>query len=44
MAGMRNVLIHAYDRVDLDEVWKTVKSDLPALVSALEPLLPPRER
>ncbi|TVS04420.1 MAG: DUF86 domain-containing protein [Cyanobium sp. PLM2.Bin73] len=21
MAGMRNVLIHAYDQVDLEEVW-----------------------
>ncbi|MCP9831962.1 DUF86 domain-containing protein [Synechococcus sp. HJ21-Hayes] len=21
MAGMRDLLIHAYDRVDLDEVW-----------------------
>ena len=28
---MRNFLIHGYDQVDLDTVWKTVKEDLPLL-------------
>src|SRR5258708_6707513 len=27
IAGMRDKLIHEYDDVDLDEVWKTVRSD-----------------
>lgn len=40
MAGMRDNLIHGYDAVDLDEVWKTADSDIPALLSALGPLLP----
>jgi uncharacterized protein with HEPN domain len=35
IVGMRNRLIHAYFDVDLDVVWQTVTSDLPAL----EPLL-----
>jgi uncharacterized protein with HEPN domain len=30
MAGIRDVVIHEYDRVDLEVVWKTVRSDLPA--------------
>lgn len=25
MAGMRNRIIHGYDAVDLDEVWRTVE-------------------
>ncbi len=43
IAGMRDRLIHAYDAVDLDEVWRTVNRDVPALLSALEPSLPPAE-
>ncbi len=30
-AGMRNYLIHEYFNVDYDEVWKTLKEDLPKL-------------
>lgn len=39
--GMRNRLIHAYHDVELDTVWSTVTEDLPALVGALESVLPP---
>jgi len=37
--GMRNKLIHEYDDVDLHEVWKTIKDDIPELISKIEPLL-----
>lgn len=37
---MRNILVHEYGRVDVEEVWRTVRDDLPALVTALEALLP----
>ena len=39
MAGMRDVLIHAYDRVDLEEVWITLSEQLPALLAQIEPVL-----
>ncbi len=40
MAGMRDVLIHHYDGVDIDEVWNTVRKDLPKLLQIVEPLIP----
>jgi uncharacterized protein with HEPN domain len=36
MTSMRNLLIHEYDDVDGEEVWLTVKNDLPKLISALQ--------
>jgi uncharacterized protein with HEPN domain len=39
--GMRNILVHEYGRVDVGEVARTVREDLPALIAKLEPLLPP---
>ena len=41
--GMRNRLIHAYARVSLDTVWDVLQDKLPALISALTPLVPPDE-
>lgn len=38
IAGMRDKLIHGYDVVDRDEVWNTVTTDLPRLLTLLEPL------
>jgi len=35
VVGMRNALIHGYDNVDLDILWKTVEADLPAVVDSL---------
>ena len=40
MAGMRDHLIHGYDAVDLEEVWKTAAHDVPEVRGKLEPLLP----
>lgn len=40
LAGMRDVLIHTYDTVDLEEVWRTVTNDIPSLVTKLASLLP----
>ena len=35
MAGMRDKLIHAYDAVDVEEVWRTATVDVSALAAAL---------
>jgi uncharacterized protein with HEPN domain len=43
MIGMRNILIHEYDDVDLHIVWDTVRHDLPALIKIIEPLIPSSE-
>jgi len=40
IAGMRDRLLHGYDAVDLDLVWKTVDEDVPALLRRLEGLAP----
>ena len=37
--GMRNRLVHAYFRINVDIVWETVQSDLSALVRELESAL-----
>jgi uncharacterized protein with HEPN domain len=39
LAGFRDVLIHQYEGVDLEEVWKRVEQDLPPLADALRELL-----
>ena len=39
MAGMRDHLIHAYDLVDWDEVWKTATKDIPDLLEKIETLI-----
>jgi uncharacterized protein with HEPN domain len=37
MAGMRDVLIHAYDQIDLEEVWVAYQrfSEIRSLVAAI---------
>jgi uncharacterized protein with HEPN domain len=40
---MRDKLIHAYDKVDVEEVWQTANVDVPHLLKTLEPLAPREE-
>ncbi|PZO58673.1 MAG: hypothetical protein DCF15_04710 [Phormidesmis priestleyi] len=40
IAGMRDVLSHDYDEIDLDEVWIVVKQNLPQLLTYIQPLIP----
>jgi uncharacterized protein with HEPN domain len=39
MAGLRDVLIHAYDTVDVRMVWRLLREDLPQLITSLEKIV-----
>jgi len=39
MASMRDRVIHGYDTVDVDIVWKTVQEDLPMLRDQIRAIL-----
>ncbi len=41
MIALRNVLIHNYEGVDVNQVWQVVEQELPGLKKALEAFLPP---
>jgi len=36
--GLRHVLVHDYDAVDLDILWRIAEKDLPPLIQGLESL------
>jgi len=39
MAGMRDMIIHEYDEIDLDEVWGTIEKDIPHALEGINQLL-----
>lgn len=39
LAGLRNVLVHAYLGVDLDQIQRAIERDMPGLKTACETLL-----
>lgn len=41
VAGFRDVVVHDYFKVDIEEVWRIVQGDVPALIAVIEPLVPP---
>ncbi len=43
IAGFRDVLVHQYFRLDHDAIWMIVRDRIPALITALEPLIIPEE-
>ncbi len=40
VAGMRDIIAHQYDRVDLDIVWQVIQRNIPDLLDLITPLLP----
>ncbi len=40
IAGMRDIISHKYDEVDLKEVWTVITVNLPTLHDYIVPLLP----
>jgi uncharacterized protein with HEPN domain len=41
--GTRNVLIHGYDRINLDRVWDIITVSAPEMVAMLEPIVADKE-
>jgi len=39
ISGMRDILIHEYFEVDLEEVWETAKNDVPEVVKKISVIL-----
>lgn len=39
MTGMRDMIIHEYDEIDLDEVWATIERDIPNALKCIDRLL-----
>lgn len=39
IAGMRDVITHDYDEVDLDEIWTVINEDLPKLFNYIKTLV-----
>jgi uncharacterized protein with HEPN domain len=44
LAGLRDVLIHQYEGVDLEKVWAIVEQELPSLRGTLAAILPPLDQ
>jgi uncharacterized protein with HEPN domain len=43
IAGLRDVVVHQYPNVRMERIWQIVHDDIPALITALEPLIPSEE-
>jgi len=39
LSGLRNVLVHDYLGIDMDEIYQTIKSDLPKLKKRVKEML-----
>jgi uncharacterized protein with HEPN domain len=39
IAGMRNVIVHEYNQIDLDIIWDVIENKLPELAISLNSLL-----
>lgn len=44
LTGLRDVLIHQYEGIDLERVWAIVENDLPGLKLAIAEQLPPLDQ
>ena len=44
LAGLRDVLIHQYEGVDLPRMWLIIQRDLPLLRQSMSALLPPLDQ
>lgn len=40
IAGMRDVVVHNYDQVQIDKVWEVIQQNIPTLIQQMELLAP----
>jgi uncharacterized protein with HEPN domain len=40
IAGMRDIIIHQYDRINFEVVWDVTQDNIPRLLAMIAPLLP----
>lgn len=38
MAGMRDMIIHQYDEIDIDEVWAAIEKEIPRVLKLINRL------
>jgi uncharacterized protein with HEPN domain len=43
IVGLRHRLVHDYPRIELPKIWAIVENQIPPLIAALEPLVPPEQ-
>ncbi len=39
MAGMRDMMVHQYDGIDIDEMWSAIENDMPDVLDAIDRIL-----
>jgi uncharacterized protein with HEPN domain len=44
LSGLRDVLIHQYETINLEQVWMFIEKDLPELKRSISLILPPLEQ
>jgi uncharacterized protein with HEPN domain len=44
LSGLRDVLIHQYEGVDMEKVWSIIEKDLPTLKKTISAALPPLDQ
>jgi len=40
MTGMRDILIHAYDHIDINEVWNAAIISIPEIIKKIKHIFP----
>ena len=44
MTGLRNILIHDYESINIEKIWEVVEKELPSVKNALEKAVPPLDQ
>lgn len=39
MTGMRDIIVHEYDEIDVEQVWNTIANDIPATIEKISTVI-----